>query len=92
VRRARTEYLPSYRWPLSAQTDVIDGHETVKFGLILYIGSAVSILKRGKLTPHKGGVVDKFSVRQVPFTIDRSGVLLLTWNDHCIQWMPCDTW
>mgnify|MGYP001300064690 CR=1 FL=1 len=59
----------------SAQTDVIDGHETVKFGLILYIGSAVSILKRGKLTPHKGGVVDKFSVRHLPFAVDRSRLL-----------------
>ena len=58
VRRASTAWRG-----VDAQTDVIDGHQTVKFGFVCYIGPQVGIMKRAKLTPQKGGAVEHFSVR-----------------------------
>ena len=46
-----------------AQTDTIDGHQTVKFVFVIHIGIQVGIMQRAKLSTHKGGVVDKFTVR-----------------------------
>jgi hypothetical protein len=48
------------------QTDVIDGHQTVKFAFVVFIGAQVGVVPRAKLSTHKGAVVDKFSVRRMP--------------------------
>ncbi|KAI8922925.1 hypothetical protein BC831DRAFT_473782 [Entophlyctis helioformis] len=53
-------------------TDIIDGHPTVKFVHISWIGSAVSIMNKAKISTHKGALVEQFS----PFHVD------LTCSEH----------
>ncbi|KAJ3185836.1 hypothetical protein HDU85_001205 [Gaertneriomyces sp. JEL0708] len=50
-------------------TDMIDGHPTVKFAFINFIGNQVGVMKKAKISTHKGGVNELFSPYHVDFTI-----------------------
>lgn len=49
--------------------DVIDGHTTVKFVFISFIGEQVNMIKKAKLTTHKGAVQEIFHQYHVDFYI-----------------------
>ncbi|KAJ3283747.1 hypothetical protein HK104_010237 [Borealophlyctis nickersoniae] len=50
-------------------TDMIDGHPTVKFAFITWIGQSVGIMKKAKISTHKGAIQEQFSPFHVDFTI-----------------------
>lgn len=48
-------------------TDVVDGHSTVKFVFISFIGEGVGMIKKAKLATHKGTVQEIFHQFHVDF-------------------------
>ncbi|KNC97305.1 uncharacterized protein SPPG_07234 [Spizellomyces punctatus DAOM BR117] len=50
-------------------TDFVDGHPTVKFAFVTFIGQQVGIMKKAKISTHKGGVTEHFAPYHVDFTI-----------------------
>ncbi|KAI8807232.1 hypothetical protein BJ742DRAFT_813864 [Cladochytrium replicatum] len=50
-------------------TDMIDGHPTIKFALVTWIGGSVSIMKKAKIATHKGGVSEAFTPFHVDLTV-----------------------
>ncbi|KAI9101211.1 hypothetical protein DFS34DRAFT_461108 [Phlyctochytrium arcticum] len=50
-------------------TDLVDGHPTIKFAFITFIGTQVGIMKKAKLSTHKGSVSESFGPYHVDFTV-----------------------
>jgi len=50
-------------------TDVIEGISTVKFVFINYIGSDVGVMKKAKISTHKGGITSAFGPFHVDFDV-----------------------
>ncbi|KAI8911539.1 hypothetical protein EDD86DRAFT_245818 [Gorgonomyces haynaldii] len=57
---------------LTRVTDIIDGHKTVKFVFVSWIGNNVSMMSKAKVSTFKGGLIDKFSPYHVDLTISET--------------------
>lgn len=50
-------------------TDIVDGHTTVKFVFISFIGEKVGMIKKAKLATHKGAVQEVYAQFHVDFYV-----------------------
>nr|KAJ3407609.1 hypothetical protein HK105_003345 [Polyrhizophydium stewartii] len=50
-------------------TDMIDGHPTTKFAHFVWIGNAVSIMSKAKISTHKGAIGEFFAPFHVDLTV-----------------------
>jgi len=59
----------SIAYALVRVTDVIEGISTVKFVFINYMGSDVGVMKKAKISTHKGGITTAFGPFHVDFDV-----------------------
>jgi hypothetical protein len=58
------------QYAMVRMTDVVDGHETVKFVWIVWQGSSVKMIAKARTTTHRGDVKDFFGQAHVTMDVN----------------------
>jgi hypothetical protein len=77
------QYFTSNRFAygLVRVTDIIDGHTTIKFAFLQWIGNETTMMNKAKVSTFKGSLVEAFS----PFHVDLTASELREVTDRIVQ-------